>query len=1123
MKKLLVILLLIPFLCSGQSLFHAQNRNSLGTFVEQYGLLYNHYAVADERGLTSSGWSVPTQTQIQTLADYLGASGDYSTTNTVGGKLKETGLTYWTSPNTAATNEVDFNLRGSSTRSNTGVFGDLKSTFRMWSSTTIGSGGGYGEIVYNDDYFRCQSSSSYNSTFGFSLRPVKNTTSLSHGETGTYTGNDGTVYPTICIGTQEWLAVNLRETRYANGDLIPNVTDNTEWSNLTTGALSSYNNIAFDVPEYTPSSTLLDGLVAAWEMDETEGTTMIDETGSHNGTIGTGVDINQAGVSPTKSHYFNNTVGVYNTVPNHSSLTPVDSFAFSTSINIPSLVGVRYVLGKPTEYRLDVTTDGNFGMRFFENGTTNYIGFRTTNAPIVIDTTYHVVVNIIDLKLVGAATSQIEIWIDGEIQPIERFGNMSSMTVGIVNSANDLLIGAGTTAIRFLGNISQVAFFDDTLEEGEITTLYNNGDGILFSELADVGGEEETFLASADYYVSSSTGSDTNDGLTEETAWATLSKVSSETFSAGDIIALKASDTFEGTIAPLNSGTEGNPIVFSAYGTGQKPKIYGSEGITGWTLHSGNIYKATVTDVVTQVFVDDSAIRAARFPNTGYAYPSSVDDVDQFTDTDLNPAIDYTGANCYYKGARYKYTPSTITNSNSQTLTLSNAPFGGLATNKGYILTNKLEFLDQAGEWYYDSSTNTLYVWMPTSDSPASYNVRASVYNYGLYVFHRDHLTFENLEVYHAADRGFYGNHVNHITVNNCNFYYSERYGMRVSDGSQSFITVSNCEVKGANDSGISIYGPNSNISDNVVSDIGLFETIGIGDIGTGIGIKSQGTNNIVSFNRVTNIGYNGIDFFGENQLITKNYVNGAQMAYDDGGGIYTVNAGTYSDVGSAGSVVSNNIVLNVRGNPEGTPETYEGSLGIYLDRNVHDVIVEHNTIATVSGGIILGGSNGHNIIRNNTIMNFTIALYMGGNHATDYNNVNNNIIFASDELRTYPWWTNKPQRFARIASIAGVYDAYRGDNNKFYQKYFPDDLFDSNGDGIFESFASWQTATEQDVNSTVDISPLGAGEVEELFYNDTKDAKVITLTGSYRDLDGDAVASPLVLQPFTSQILIKE
>lgn len=38
------------------------------------------------------------------------------------------------------------------------------------------------------------------------------------------------------------MAENLRTTKYANGDVIPNVTDNTKWNNLTTGAWAHYEN-----------------------------------------------------------------------------------------------------------------------------------------------------------------------------------------------------------------------------------------------------------------------------------------------------------------------------------------------------------------------------------------------------------------------------------------------------------------------------------------------------------------------------------------------------------------------------------------------------------------------------------------------------------------------------------------------------------------------------------------------------------------------------------------------------------------------------------------------------------------------------------------------------------------
>ncbi len=59
---------------------------------------------------------------------------------------------------------------------------------------------------------------------------------------GTVTGIDGNIYKTIVIGTQTWMAENLRVTHYQNGDEIPNVTDNTTWKNLATGAYCNYNN-----------------------------------------------------------------------------------------------------------------------------------------------------------------------------------------------------------------------------------------------------------------------------------------------------------------------------------------------------------------------------------------------------------------------------------------------------------------------------------------------------------------------------------------------------------------------------------------------------------------------------------------------------------------------------------------------------------------------------------------------------------------------------------------------------------------------------------------------------------------------------------------------------------------
>jgi len=81
---------------------------------------------------------------------------------------------------------------------------------------------------------------------------------------------------------------------------------------------------------------------------------------------------------------------------------------------------------------------------------------------------------------------------------------------------------------------------------------------------------------STNYYLSSSAGNDTDDGLSKETPWETLEKISTTELFPGDSILFKTGDTFNGQLVVNGSGIKDHSIVISSYGNGEKPIIDGA-------------------------------------------------------------------------------------------------------------------------------------------------------------------------------------------------------------------------------------------------------------------------------------------------------------------------------------------------------------------------------------------------------------------------------------------------------------------------------------------------------------------------------------------------------------------
>lgn len=206
-----------------------------GVYPVKYGALYNWYVVADARNIASVGWRRPLNTDFISLNAIITVTADA-----------------WDELD-GGTDPYNFNLRKAGIRNRvTGTFSDINSDTDLTGTTSFdanrSSWNRFRTSVVNP--FIQLNGSESDKAQGASIRLVKESTTLSNGQTGTYTGNDGKVYRTICINGIEWMADNLLETKYRNGDWITGYDggvytpiSNANWAAKTDEAMCFYGDI----------------------------------------------------------------------------------------------------------------------------------------------------------------------------------------------------------------------------------------------------------------------------------------------------------------------------------------------------------------------------------------------------------------------------------------------------------------------------------------------------------------------------------------------------------------------------------------------------------------------------------------------------------------------------------------------------------------------------------------------------------------------------------------------------------------------------------------------------------------------------------------------------------------
>ncbi|MBN1543083.1 fibrobacter succinogenes major paralogous domain-containing protein, partial [candidate division KSB1 bacterium] len=153
--------------------------DNLPAHVDNYGLLYNWYAVDDVRNVAPEGWRVASHEDWKALESCIGLdSTDLERMgwrgSTQGNDLRDSGTDYWQAPNAGATDRYGFNARGAGYRMGN-FFYRLKTEARFWTSTpytpVLVLGAAKARMLRNDQ--SQVSLQHYDKPIGASIRLVK--------------------------------------------------------------------------------------------------------------------------------------------------------------------------------------------------------------------------------------------------------------------------------------------------------------------------------------------------------------------------------------------------------------------------------------------------------------------------------------------------------------------------------------------------------------------------------------------------------------------------------------------------------------------------------------------------------------------------------------------------------------------------------------------------------------------------------------------------------------------------------------------------------------------------------------------------------------------------------------
>ncbi|HEY9768028.1 MAG TPA: hypothetical protein V6C71_05900 [Coleofasciculaceae cyanobacterium] len=463
--------------------------------------------------------------------------------------------------------------------------------------------------------------------------------------------------------------------------------------------------------------------------------------------------------------------------------------------------------------------------------------------------------------------------------------------------------------------------------------------------------------------------------------------------------------TYRETIQPKVSGTKEKPIVFAAY-KNEQVTISGVEVVKDLLPHRGSIYRSDVTlpsdgyndtgFLANQIFVNGEMMPEARFPNLDSQR-------DLLRPTLLGGGIKSQGGTAAtienseipslsegWVGARvwtnewYTTRTGKITGGTAEKLTAQmTAPWdrGGF----WFYLFGKLELLDAEGEWFYDGSSQNLYLWSPDSKTPQT--VEAKQRNFAFDLSDRSYITVRNLNLFAntitTSDRstgvvidGIRAKYVSHhMTLpplpesekaddsDDALFLAAHAHDTGIQLRGDGHI-LKNSVIDWSSGNGVLLEGNDHQVTNNIITNTNY-------QVSYAAPVRINGNGHKITYNTIKRTGRDAISWDwhtagidGRNIEIAYNDISNFGMLSTDLGAVYVC-----CHVNLEGGSIHHNWIRDTQ-----AFSPFWGTRGIYLDIESFNSTIHHNVVWNLTGSkdnysLVAGSPRGYERVFNNTFL----------------------------------------------------------------------------------------------------------------------------------------------------------